>query len=116
MPDHAQVSQAGGHAVRGSRNALLFGNFAIGCGVMVVPGSLNDLVRDLGVSVALGGQLITAGAAMLCFGAPLLAALLAQVDRRRLLALSLLCYGLGHAAGAKAPGSASQLPLRKVAL
>lgn len=29
------------------RWALLFGNFAIGCGVMVVAGSLNDLTRSL---------------------------------------------------------------------
>ena len=116
MPELAQVNPPGRTAVRGSRNALLFGNFAIGCGVMVVPGSLNDLVHDLGVSVALGGQLITAGAAMLCFGAPLLAALLAHVDRRRLLAISLLCYALGHAACAMAPGYAALLPLRMVAL
>ena len=32
--------------------AVLGGNFAIGCGVMVVAGALNDLVRDLSVSVA----------------------------------------------------------------
>ena len=41
-----------------TRWALLFGNFAIGCGVMVVAGSLNDLTRSLQVSVALGGQLM----------------------------------------------------------
>ena len=38
------------------------GNFAIGCGVMVAAGSLNDLVRALEVSVALGGQLIAVAA------------------------------------------------------
>jgi len=37
------------------------GNFAIGCGVMVVAGSLNDMVQSLHASVAVGGQLIIAG-------------------------------------------------------
>jgi predicted MFS family arabinose efflux permease len=97
-----------------SRNALLLGNFAIGCGVMVVPAALNDLVVDLGVSVALGGQLIAAGAAILCLGAPLLAALLSHFDRRRLLTLSLIWYVVGHALGALAPGYVSLLALRCV--
>ena len=39
-----------------ARLALLAGNFAIGCGVMVVPGSLNSLVESLQVSVAVAGQ------------------------------------------------------------
>ncbi|MDO8420359.1 MAG: MFS transporter, partial [Rubrivivax sp.] len=46
---------------RASR-ALLAGNFAIGCGVMVTAGSLNDLAASLQVSVAVGGQLITVAA------------------------------------------------------
>jgi len=32
---------------------LLFGNFVIGTGVMVVPGTLNDISSALDVSVAL---------------------------------------------------------------
>jgi predicted MFS family arabinose efflux permease len=116
LPSPPAVPAPSDAALAGSRNALLFGNFAIGCGVMVVPGSLNDITRDLGVSVALGGQLISAGAAMLCFGAPVLAALLARIDRRRLLALSLICYGLGHAACALMPGYGSLLPMRMLAL
>ena len=44
------------------RWALLAGNFVIGCGVMVVAGTLNDLAHSLGVSVALAGQLIALGA------------------------------------------------------
>ena len=32
-----------------ARWALLFGNFAIGCGVMVIAGTLNDLSHALGV-------------------------------------------------------------------
>ncbi|PXW98051.1 putative MFS family arabinose efflux permease [Sphaerotilus hippei] len=97
------------------RAALLSGNFAIGCGVMVVAGSLNDLVRSLGIPVALGGQLISAGAATMCFGAPLLAALLGRFDRRRLLTWTLLAYALGHLLCAFAPDFATLLPLRALA-
>ena len=81
---------------RARRWALLSGNFVIGCGVMVVPGTLNDLARSLEVSVARGGQLIAIAAAVMCFGAPLLAGVVAGFDRRRLLAFALLWYALGH--------------------
>ena len=95
-----------------SRWALLAGNFAIGCGVMVVPGSLNDLTRSLDVSVALGGQLISLAAAVMCFGAPIAAGFVAGIDRRRLLALTLVWYGLGHALCALMPSYAALVPLR----
>ena len=74
------------------RAAFLFGNFVIGCGVMAVVGVLNDLTRSLEVSVARGGQLIAIAAAMMCFGAPLMAGWVGGVDRRRLLAGSMLWY------------------------
>ena len=90
--------------------ALMAGNFAIGCGVMVVPGSLNDLSQSLAVSPAVAGQLITAGAVAMGLGAPLLAAALARFDRRALLALALLWYAAGHALAAMAPGYAALLP------
>ena len=40
--------------------ALMFGNVVIGTGVMVVPGTLNDLAADLNVSISLAGQIISA--------------------------------------------------------
>ena len=92
--------------------ALLFGNFAIGCGVMVVAGSLNDLTRGLQVSVALGGQLITIGAVVMCFGAPLLAGWVSGFDRRRLLAWSLCWFAIGHALCALMPSYAALWPVR----
>jgi predicted MFS family arabinose efflux permease len=88
------------------------GNFAIGCGVMVVPGSLNDLSQALATSPAVAGQLITAGAVAMGLGAPLLAALLGGWDRRRLLTLALLWYAAGHALAALMPGFAALLPVR----
>jgi predicted MFS family arabinose efflux permease len=96
--------------------ALLFGNFVIGCGVMVVAGSLNDLTRSLQVSVAVGGQLITVAAVVMAVGAPLLAAAVSGMDRRRLLALALAWYALGHALCALMPDFASLLPPRALSM
>lgn len=95
-----------------ARWALLFGNFAIGCGVMVAPGSLNDLARSLAVSVSTAGQLITIGAMVVCFTAPLLGGWVAGFDRRRLLAWTLMWYAAGHALCALMPNYAALLPLR----
>jgi predicted MFS family arabinose efflux permease len=96
--------------------SLLAGNFAIGCGVMVVAGSLNDLTRSLQVSVAAAGQLITVAALAMSLGAPLLAALCAGWDRRRLLALSLAWYAVGHAACALMPDYTALLPVRALSM
>ncbi len=95
---------------------LLFGNFVIGTGVMVVPGTLNELSASLNVSAASAGQLISSGAFMMAVAAPLFAAVVAGWDRRRLLALSLLWYGLLHAACALADSLATLLPLRVLAV
>ena len=95
---------------------LLFGNFVIGTGVMVVPGTLNEISSSLEVSVATAGQLISAAALLMCLGAPLLAAVVAGWDRRRLLALSMLWYGALHLACIAAPSFAALLPLRVIAM
>lgn len=96
--------------------ALLIGNFVIGTGVMLVPGTLSDIAFSLQISVASAGQLITAGAITVCIGAPLLAAALARWDRRMLLTVSMLWYALMHVACALAPGYASLMILRILAL
>jgi predicted MFS family arabinose efflux permease len=99
-----------------ARLALLAGNFAIGCGVMEVPGSLNNLVESLQVSVAVAGQLITIGAVAMGCGAPLLALLLGGMDRRVLLTGALAWYAIGHLVCALVPGYAALLPLRALAV
>ncbi len=91
---------------------LLFGNFVIGSGVMAVPGTLNEIATSLQVSVAAAGQLISAAALVMCLGAPTLAALVAGWDRRRLLAVCLLWYGVLHFACAASPSFAWLMPLR----
>lgn len=92
--------------------SLLAGNFVIGCGVMVVGGTLNDLTHNLSISVTQGGHLIAIAAVMMGVGAPLLAAAVARVDRRKLLMWALLWYALGHALCALAPNYEWLWPIR----
>ncbi|MGE0332495.1 MAG: MFS transporter [Ramlibacter sp.] len=103
-------------ALPGALWALLFGNFVIGTGVMVVPGTLNDISSSLQVSVPVAGQLISAGALLMCLGAPLLAAVVAGWDRRRLLALSMLWFGALHLACTLMPSFGALLPMRVLAV
>lgn len=98
--------------MKAARWALLAGNFVIGCGVMVVGGTLNDLTRSLNISVTQGGHLIAIAAVMMGVGAPLLAAAVAHVDRRKLLTWAMAWYALGHALCAVAPDYAWLWPIR----
>ena len=94
------------------RWSLLFGNFVIGSGVMVVVGTLTDIARSLEVSVSVAGQLIAAAAVTMCFGAPLLAFWAGGRDRRKLLAASLAWYAAGHGVCALMPSYLGLLPVR----
>ena len=96
--------------------ALMLGNFVIGTGVMVVPGTLNDISASLNVSIPQAGQLITAAAILMGLGAPAFATLVAGWDRRRLLTLSLLWYALLTGVCALAPSYTVLLPLRVLAV
>ncbi|HET8871491.1 MAG TPA: MFS transporter [Aquabacterium sp.] len=92
--------------------ALLLGNFFIGCGVMVVAGGLNDLTRELQISISQGGHLIAVAAVMMGGGAPVLASLVSRLDRRQLLVGALFWYAIGHALSALAPDYSALLPIR----
>ncbi len=96
--------------------ALMVGNFVIGTGVMVVPGTLNDISISLDVSIPQAGQLITAAAILMGLGAPAFATLVAGWDRRRLLTLSLIWYALLTGICALAPSYGALLPLRVLAV
>jgi DHA1 family inner membrane transport protein len=89
--------------MRAARWSLLAGNFMIGCGVMVVSGTLNDLTHDLHISVSRGGQLISLAALFMGVGAPLLAAWVSRWDRRKLLSWAMVWYAVGHGLCALAP-------------
>jgi predicted MFS family arabinose efflux permease len=103
-------------AHRGVRWALLAGNFTIGCGVMVVAGTLNDMARSLEVGVAAAGQLISVGAVLIAVCAPLFAAVVAGIDRRRLLTGALVWFGLWHGIAALMPSFAALLPVRAISV
>ena len=114
----ADAADAAGNALRLARVrwSLLFGNFVIGCGVMAVVGTLNDISRSLSVSVSVAGQLIAVAAAVMCFGAPLLAGWAGGLDRRKLLAAALAWYAVGHGLCALAPSYAALLPIRALTM
>lgn len=95
---------------------LLFGNFVIGTGVMVVPGTLNELSSSFSVSVAVAGQLITAAATVMCVGAPLFATVVAGWDRRRLLTLVLLWYAVFMGVCTLMPNFGSLMVVRVLAV
>lgn len=96
--------------------ALMFGNFVVATGVMVVPGMLDRLAQDLQISVPTAGHLLSLAAVALCLGAPLFAAFTSRIDRRRLLTASLLAVSVGHIACALAPNHAVLSVLRPLAV
>lgn len=91
---------------------LCVGNFVIGTGAMIVTGMLNDIAGSFGIHAAAAGQLIAVFALATCVGAPLFATLGSRIDRRTLLAGSLLVYAVMHFAAALAPGFASLMAIR----
>ncbi len=75
---------------------LALGTFAIGTeGFMIAP-LLPDLARDLSVSVAAAGQLVTVFALTYALSSPILTALTGNVDRRRLLVASMLAFAAAN--------------------
>lgn len=93
---------------RGSDRAalwsLLAANFVIGTGVLLPVGLLDQLSRELGVSIPTAGLLLTVGGAVIAIGAPLAAAVTSRIDRQALLVAGLGLYAAGHAISALAPG------------
>lgn len=92
--------------------ALVFGNLVIGTGVMVVFGSLNNLAGSLNVSIAQAGQLITAGAIVMCVAAPILATIIGSINRRLLLTASMLWYAICLGVSALMPSYESLIMMR----
>jgi MFS transporter, DHA1 family, inner membrane transport protein len=96
--------------------ALMLGNIVTGCSVLAPAGMLPELASGLSVGIHTAGLLITFGAVVLCICSPLTAWLTSRLDRRRLLAATLLVLALGNLASAFAPDYASLLALRLVML
>jgi len=94
----------------------MLGNFAIGLAIVGIAGMLSDLARGLDVSIQQAGLLVTAGAIVLCVGSPLVVWATSGLDRRLLLAGSLVLTGLAYFASALIPSYGPLLALRVLAM
>jgi DHA1 family inner membrane transport protein len=99
-----------------ARNALLLGNVITGMSVLAPAAMLPELSSGLGVSLQAAGWLVTFGAAIMCFGSPLMAWVTTHVDRRLLLTATLAVIAAGHIVSALAPNYAVVLGARLVLL
>lgn len=82
---------------------LMFCVFGITTGEFVVVGILPDIADDLVVTIGTAGLLVTAYAVGMIVGGPVLTALTASVDRKRLMVALLAVAVVGNAASALAP-------------
>lgn len=89
--------------------ALALGSFAIGTTEFAIMGLLPQAVEDLGVDLPAGGVLISAYALGVVVGAPVLAAMMARMDRRNSAALLMLVFSIGHLASLFAPDYSTML-------
>jgi DHA1 family inner membrane transport protein len=94
--------------------ALAAGAFGIGVTEFVIMGLLLEVSRDLGVSIASAGLLITGYALGVVVGAPVLTVFTARWNRKRVLIGLMLIFTLGNAACALAPDHASLMAARVV--
>lgn len=83
---------------------------------MMAPGLLIVLSNDLGATVPQTALTITIAAIAMCLGSPILATVTSQVDRRTVLAGSLMLYAVGHALCAFAPNLTALIALRTVTM
>lgn len=92
--------------------ALFSGAFAVACTEFAVVGLLPQIARDLGVSEAAAGQLVTLNAVAFAISAPVLAAVFHRMDRRKVLFGCLTVFALGHLTAGLAPNYAVLLGSR----
>jgi predicted MFS family arabinose efflux permease len=85
---------------------LALGAFAIGTEGFMISGILPGMAHDLGVSVAVAGQLVTIFAFAYAIGSPLVAVVTANVPRRALLIGAMAAFTLSNLLAAFAPGYA----------
>ncbi|MEU4606388.1 Cmx/CmrA family chloramphenicol efflux MFS transporter [Kribbella sp. NPDC023972] len=78
--------------------------FAQGTSELMLAGLLPELARDLGVSIPAAGLLISAFAAGMLLGAPILAVLTLRWSRRTALLAFLAVFAVTHVVGALTPG------------
>ncbi|ANZ40784.1 hypothetical protein BBK82_37130 [Lentzea guizhouensis] len=82
---------------------MFSGAFAVACTEFAVVGLLPQIARDLEVSEAAAGQLVTLNAVAFAISAPVLAAVCHRMDRRKVLFGALTVFALGHLTAGLAP-------------
>jgi MFS transporter, DHA1 family, inner membrane transport protein len=82
---------------------LMFCVFSITTGEFVVAGILPEVATDLGVTIGAAGLLVTAYAVGMIIGGPVLTALTAAADRKRLMLALLAVAVVGNAVSTLAP-------------
>ncbi|WP_298967641.1 MFS transporter [uncultured Methylobacterium sp.] len=84
--------------------ALAVASFGIGTTEFVIMGLLPEMATDLGVTIPQAGLLVSAYALSVTFGSPVVAVLVARLDRRRALLALVGLFILGNALCALASG------------
>ncbi|MEF3305403.1 MFS transporter [Paenibacillus sp. GYB003] len=82
-------------------------SFLVGTSEFIIAGILDKVAADIGVTVSAAGQLITVFSLAYAFGTPILMAVTARLERRKLLLYSLGVFVVGNAIAVLVPGFAS---------
>lgn len=77
---------------------LALGCFLVGTAELVVAGILNEVAKDLHISLALAGQFITAYSLAFAIGTPILVTATSRTPRKKLLTYSMFIFILGSLA------------------
>ncbi|KWD48147.1 MFS transporter [Burkholderia ubonensis] len=91
---------------------LALGAFAIGTEGFMLAGLLPIIAKDLSVSLAAAGQLVTVFSLSYAISSPILTTVSAGVNRRRFLIVALLCFTAANFAACASPGYLSLLAAR----
>ncbi|MGE5288987.1 MAG: MFS transporter [Micromonosporaceae bacterium] len=94
---------------------LALGTFAIGTDGFVIAGILPGIAGDMHATLAAVGLLVTAFAIGYALAAPLLAAAVARIERRRVLVTGMAILSAANLAAAAAPGYPSLMAARVAA-
>lgn len=76
---------------------LALGAFVVGAAELIVGGILKPISEDLGISIALAGQLITVFSLAFAIGTPIVIALTSRIARKTMLVGSLVLFSAGSA-------------------
>ncbi|KRF43588.1 MFS transporter [Paenibacillus sp. Soil787] len=87
-------------------------SFLVGTSEFIIAGILDKVAEDIGVSVSAAGQLITVFSLAYAFGTPILMAVTARLERRKLLLYSLGLFVIGNGIAFILPGYESLIGSR----